>query len=54
MRTILENVLLELMFHVPSSENIEKVVISDKVILGEQEPMLVTKTKEQKQLKDII
>lgn len=54
LRTILENVLLELMFHVPSSDDIEKVVVNEKVILGEEEPLLVTKTKEQKQLKDII
>ncbi|AIT10209.1 Clp protease ATP-binding protein [Candidatus Francisella endociliophora] len=54
LRTILENVLLELMFHVPSSQDIEKVVVSDKVILEQEEPILVTKTKEHKQLKDII
>ena len=54
LRTILENVLLEVMFHVPSSEDIEKVIINDKVILEQQEPILVTKTQQQKQFKDII
>lgn len=54
LRSILENVLLELMFHIPSSQDIEKVVINDKVILEHEEPVLVSKTKEQKQLKDIV
>ncbi|MED7819350.1 MULTISPECIES: ATP-dependent Clp protease ATP-binding subunit ClpX [unclassified Francisella] len=54
LRTILENVLLELMFHIPSSQDIEKVIINDKVILEHEEPVLVSKTKEQKQLKDIV
>lgn len=54
LRTILENVLLELMYHVPSSDGIEKVIINDKVILGQEEPSLITKSKEQKQLKDIV
>ncbi|MBK2093817.1 ATP-dependent Clp protease ATP-binding subunit ClpX [Francisella philomiragia] len=54
LRTILENVLLEVMFHVPSSDDIEKVIINDKVILEQQEPILVTKAQQQKQLKEII
>ncbi|ASG68201.1 ATP-dependent Clp protease ATP-binding subunit ClpX [Francisella halioticida] len=54
LRTILENALLELMFHVPSSQDIERVVINDKVILEQEEPILVSKAKEQKQLKDIV
>lgn len=54
LRTILENVLLELMFHVPSSQDVERVIINDKVILEQEEPVLVSKTKEQKQLKDIV
>jgi ATP-dependent Clp protease ATP-binding subunit ClpX len=54
LRTILESILLELMFHAPSSEDIEKVTISKDVISGHEDPMLLTKAKEQKQLKDII
>ncbi|AJI56768.1 ATP-dependent Clp protease, ATP-binding subunit ClpX [Francisella philomiragia] len=54
LRTILENVLLEVMFHVPSSDDIEKVIINDKVILEQEEPILVTKAQQQKQLKEII
>jgi ATP-dependent Clp protease ATP-binding subunit ClpX len=54
LRTILENVLLELMFHIPSSQDVEKVIINDKVVLEHEDPVLVSKNKEQKQLKDIV
>ncbi|MDE5005183.1 ATP-dependent Clp protease ATP-binding subunit ClpX, partial [Francisella tularensis subsp. holarctica] len=54
LRTILENVLLEVMFHIPSSVDIEKVIINDKVILEQQVQILAIKTQQKKQLKDII
>ena len=54
LRSILENVLLELMFHVPSNQGIEKVIISDKTILDQEEPVLVMQDNTQKLLKDII
>lgn len=41
LRTIVENVLLDTMYELPSSENITKVVIDDSVILGNSEPILV-------------
>ena len=53
-RSILENVLLELMFYVPSNEGIAKVIISDKTILEKEDPTLVMQDNSQKQLKDII
>jgi ATP-dependent Clp protease ATP-binding subunit ClpX len=54
LRSILENVLLELMFYVPSNEGIAKVIISDKTILEQEDPILVMQDNSQKQLKDII
>ncbi|MGQ4005425.1 ATP-dependent Clp protease ATP-binding subunit ClpX [Francisellaceae bacterium CB300] len=54
LRSILENVLLELMFHVPSNQGIEKVIINDKTILDQEEPVLVMQDNTQKLLKDII
>ncbi|WP_150465216.1 ATP-dependent Clp protease ATP-binding subunit ClpX [Francisella sp. SYW-2] len=54
LRTILENILLDVMFHVPSSEDVEKVIVNDKVILEQEEPTLVMKSQQQKQLKEII
>jgi len=41
LRTIVESVLLDTMYELPSSENIAKVVIDEAVISGESEPLLV-------------
>ena len=41
LRSILEAVLLETMYHLPSSEGVSKVVIDESVIAGESEPMLM-------------
>ncbi|WP_020564698.1 ATP-dependent Clp protease ATP-binding subunit ClpX [Methylosarcina fibrata] len=41
LRTIVENVLLNTMYELPSADNISKVVINESVILGESEPLLV-------------
>ncbi len=43
LRSILENVLLETMYEVPSKKDIHKVVIDAAVIRGESEPLLVYK-----------
>lgn len=44
LRTIVENVLLNTMYELPSSDNITKVVIDSSVISGESEPILVYET----------
>jgi ATP-dependent Clp protease ATP-binding subunit ClpX len=41
LRTILENVLLDIMYDLPSLRNVQKVVIDDDVISGESKPYLV-------------
>jgi len=41
LRTILENVLLESMYELPSAENVSKVVVDEAVINGEAEPYLI-------------
>ena len=41
LRTIVEHVLLDTMYELPSAENIVKVVLDEKVIKGEAEPYLV-------------
>ena len=46
LRSILENVLLESMYNVPSQENVAKIVVDESVILGESEPLLVYETPE--------
>ncbi|MBV1904995.1 MAG: ATP-dependent Clp protease ATP-binding subunit ClpX [Pseudomonadales bacterium] len=47
LRSILEAVLLETMYHLPSSENVSKVVIDASVINGDSDPMLMYETPEQ-------
>jgi ATP-dependent Clp protease ATP-binding subunit ClpX len=46
LRSILENVLLETMYKVPSEPNVRKVVIDEQVIRGDSEPLLVYQTAE--------
>lgn len=46
LRTIVERALLDTMYELPSSENISKVVIDEKVIEGINEPYLVYRSEE--------
>ena len=46
LRSIMENVLLETMYKIPSEEGVTKVVVDESVIKGESEPLLVYETKE--------
>ena len=41
LRSVLENTLLDTMYELPSKENVRRVVISESVVRGEGEPMLV-------------
>jgi ATP-dependent Clp protease ATP-binding subunit ClpX len=41
LRSIMESVLLETMYKIPSEKNVTKVVIDEAVILGESEPLLM-------------
>ena len=41
LRSILEGVLLETMYELPSSTDVSKVVIDESVINGESEPLLI-------------
>lgn len=46
LRSILEGVLLESMYNIPSRDDVSKVVIDESVIRGDSEPLLVYQTKE--------
>jgi ATP-dependent Clp protease ATP-binding subunit ClpX len=41
LRSIIENVLLDTMFDLPSNDNVSKVVIDESVISGENSPILI-------------
>ena len=41
LRSIMENILLDLMYDIPSDQNIEKVVLDSSSVTGESEPLVV-------------
>jgi ATP-dependent Clp protease ATP-binding subunit ClpX len=41
LRSIIENILMETMYKIPSEEDLNKVVIDSSVVRGESEPLLV-------------
>jgi len=41
LRSILEHVLLDIMFDLPTMENVSKVVVDEATILGEGQPLLI-------------
>ncbi len=45
LRTIIENILLDTMYELPSADDITSVVVDESVILGESEPFLVYENK---------
>ena len=46
LRTILEHVLLDIMYDLPSMNDVSKVVLDEAVIMGEKEPYLIFESKE--------
>ena len=44
LRTIVENILLNTMYEIPSADNVEKVVVDKEVVLGNIEPKMILKT----------
>ncbi len=43
LRTILENIMLESMYDIPSQKDLEKVVIDENVVIGTEKPKLIKK-----------
>lgn len=41
LRSILERVMLDVMYDVPSEKNVQEVIVNEKVILGEEKPLIV-------------
>jgi ATP-dependent Clp protease ATP-binding subunit ClpX len=46
LRTILENVLLDTMYELPSQENVTKVVVDEAVVNGETKPYIIYESEE--------
>jgi ATP-dependent Clp protease ATP-binding subunit ClpX len=41
LRTILENVLLDTMYDLPSADSAKKVVVDEAVVIGENQPYII-------------
>ena len=41
LRSIVEGILLDTMFELPSTDDIEEVVVNEEVVLGKAKPLLV-------------
>ena len=54
LRNIMEEILMELMYAVPSDESITKVVITSDVVDGEGSPKVVRRKTQAKQLKETV
>ncbi|MFM1896952.1 MAG: hypothetical protein RLZZ385_2026 [Pseudomonadota bacterium] len=54
LRSIMEGVLLETMYKIPSMENVSKVIIDAAVIEGESEPLLMYENLEQPQTRKAV
>lgn len=52
LRSILENVLLDTMYDLPSMDHVSKVVIDESVVRGEAEPLLIYEHQETKAASD--
>ena len=52
LRTIMEHVLLDTMYDLPSLENVRKVVVDEAVILGESKPYMIFDASEQRAASD--
>ena len=48
LRSIIERILMETMYKVPSESNLQKVVLDASVIQGENEPLMVYESTEEK------
>ncbi|GIT61425.1 MAG: hypothetical protein Ct9H300mP20_12520 [Gammaproteobacteria bacterium] len=49
LRSIIERILMETMYKVPSETNLQKVVLDASVIQGDNEPLMVYENPEEKQ-----
>ena len=47
LRAVLEETMLDIMFEIPSSEDIEEVVINEEMVLHNEKPLLVYQKKKQ-------
>ena len=47
LRAVLEETMLDIMFDLPSSEDVEEVIINEEMVLNNEKPLLVYQKKKQ-------
>ncbi|KJS19356.1 MAG: ATP-dependent protease [Clostridiaceae bacterium BRH_c20a] len=52
LRSIIEDIMMEVMFEIPSREDISKVIVTRDVVLNKEEPLIVTGDNKKKKKKD--
>jgi len=50
LRSILENVLLDTMYDLPSMDNVAKVVVDESVVQGKSKPLILYNNREKKRI----
>lgn len=45
LRAILENIMLDVMYDIPSQDNVEEIIINDETVLGKSSPLIVYQKK---------
>ena len=50
LRSILEDVLLEVMYKIPSEAEVAKVIVDENVISGSSEPMLIYENQDKQKI----
>ena len=53
LRSIMESILLDIMYDIPTRKNISKVVVDGKVVGGESEPLLIYDTAKEKKIRSV-
>jgi len=49
LRSIMEKCMLNIMYEIPSAENVKECVISDEVVMNDEDPILLYEQKKKKQ-----
>ena len=47
LRSIVENIMMDIMYEVPSREDIKKIILTEKTVNEEEEPVVVLKDEEE-------
>ena len=52
LRAIVEDIMMDVMYDIPSRDDISKVIVTKEMVLSKEEPLLVTTEKKKKKKKE--